>query len=161
MVTRNSIRAIAGHGLEGERYFFGERFYSSFGGPLREDSLIESEVLERLAHDHYLELASGETRRNIITQGVPLGHLVGRTFRIGQVLMRGVEICEPCKHLVDVTGKNQLLSALIHRGGLHAQISTDGEIHTNDPVQPERDEYAHEPVPNDISSDGTRNVIDS
>ena len=54
--------------------------------------------------------------------------------------MRGVEICEPCKHLDDVTGTNQLLSALIHRGGLHAQILTDGEIRTNDRVQPEGDE---------------------
>ena len=140
MVARDSIRAAAGQGLEGDRYFLGEGFYSWFGGPLREVSLIEAEVLERLASDYHLELAPGETRRNIITQGVPLGHLVGRTFRIGQVLMRGVEICEPCKHLVDLTGKNQLLSALIHRGGLHAQILTDGEIHTNDPVLPEGDE---------------------
>lgn len=137
MVSCNSIRAVAGQGLEGDRYFLGEGFYSWFGGPLREVSLIEVEVLERLAFDHHLDLALGETRRNIITKGVPLGHLVGRIFRIGQVLMRGVEICEPCKHHVDVTGKNQLLSTLIHRGGLHAQILTDGEIHTNDPVLPE------------------------
>jgi MOSC domain-containing protein YiiM len=140
MVLRNSIRAVAGKGLEGDRYFLGEGFYSWFGGPLREVSLIEAEVLERLAYDHHLEIAPGETRRNIITQAVPLGHLVGRSFRVGQVLMRGVEICEPCTHLIDVTGKSPLLSALIHRGGLHAQILTDGEIYTNDPVQPERDE---------------------
>ena len=137
MVERDSIRAVAGKGLEGDRYFLGGGFYSRFGGPLREVSLIEAEVLERLAYDHHLELASGETRRNIITQGVPLGHLIGRTFCVGRVLMRGVEICEPCKHLVDVTGKAPLLSALIHRGGLHAQILTDGEIHRNDLVQPE------------------------
>jgi MOSC domain-containing protein YiiM len=140
MVSLDSIRAVAGHGLEGDRYFLGEGFYSWFGGPLREVSLIEAEVLERLASDHLLELAPGETRRNIITRGVRLGHLVGRTFRVGQVLMRGIEICEPCKHLVDVTGTNQLLTALIHRGRLHAQILTDSEIHTNDLVQPEGDE---------------------
>jgi MOSC domain-containing protein YiiM len=95
MVSRNSIRAVAGLGLESDRYFLGEGYYSWFGGPLREVSLIESEILERLSYDHHLELAPGETRRDIITQGVPLGHLVGRTFLIGQVLMRGVEICEP------------------------------------------------------------------
>ena len=68
MVAHQSVRAIAGKGLEGDRYFLGEGFYSWFRGPLREISLIEAEVLERLAHDHHLELVPGETRRNIITQ---------------------------------------------------------------------------------------------
>lgn len=140
MVAQQSIRAITGKGLEGDRYFLGEGFYSWFRSPLREISLIEAEVLERLALDHHIELVPGETRRNIVTQGVPLGHLVGQNFRVGQVLMRGVEICEPCKHLVDVTGKQPLLSALIHRGGLHAQILTDGMLHVNDLVQPNGNE---------------------
>lgn len=140
MVSHNAIQAVAGKGLEGDRYFLGEGFYSWFTGPLREVSLIEAEVLERLAHDHHIELIPGETRRNIVTRGVPLGHLIGQTFRVGQVLMRGVEICEPCKHLVDVTGKQPLLSALIHRGGLHAQIVTDGILHIGDIVEPDENE---------------------
>lgn len=137
MLPVHSIRALAGKGLEGDRYFKGEGFYSWFQGSLRELSLIEAEVLERLEHDHHLVLEPGETRRNIVTQGVPLGHLVGRTFRLGQVLLRGVEICEPCQHLVEVTGKKPLLSSLIHRGGLHAQIMTDGMIAIGDVIKPE------------------------
>jgi MOSC domain-containing protein YiiM len=131
-----SVRAVAGKGLEGDRYFKGEGFYSWFSGPLREVSLIEAEVLERLEHDHHLILEAGETRRNIVTQGVPLGHLIGRTFRVGSVLLRGVEICEPCQHLVEVTGKKLLLSSLIHRGGLHAQIMTNGVIQIDDVIEP-------------------------
>ncbi|GHO62988.1 hypothetical protein KSC_018800 [Ktedonobacter sp. SOSP1-52] len=131
-----SVRVVAGKGLEGDRYFKGEGFYSWFSGPLREVSLIEAEVLERLAHDHHLVLEPGETRRNIVTRGVPLGHLIGRTFRVGSVLLRGVEICEPCQHLVEVTGKKPLLSSLIHRGGLHAQIMTDGVIQVGDVIEP-------------------------
>jgi len=142
MIPVNQIRAIAGKGLEGDRYWKGEGFYSWFEGPLREVSLIEAEVLERLAHDHHIVLAPGEPRRNIVTQGVPLGHLIGRTFRVGTVLMRGVEICEPCKHLVDVTGKKTLLSALIHRGGLHAQILSDGMIQINDLIEPVTDKVS-------------------
>lgn len=136
MLPVHSIRALTGKGLEGDRYFKGEGFYSWYRGPLREVSLIEAEVLERLAHDHHLILEPGETRRNIVTQGVPLGHLIGRTFRIGPVLLRGVEICEPCQHLVEVTGKKPLLSSLLHRGGLHAQIMTDGIIAISDAIQP-------------------------
>jgi MOSC domain-containing protein YiiM len=130
------VRAVAGKGLEGDRYFKEEGFYSWFRGPLRELSLIEAEVLERLALDHHLVLQPGETRRNIVTQGVPLGHLIGRAFRVGSVVLQGVELSEPCVHLVELTGKQPLLSSLIHRGGLHAQIVTDGVIHLHDPIEP-------------------------
>jgi MOSC domain-containing protein YiiM len=136
MLPVHSIRALAGKGLEGDRYFKGDGFYSGFRGPLREVSLIEAEVLERLEHDHHLVLEPGETRRNIVTQGVPLGHLIGRTFRLGTALLHGVEICEPCQHLVEVTGKKSLLSSLLHRGGLHAQIITDGIITIGDVIEP-------------------------
>jgi len=132
MLPVPEIRAVAGRGLEGDRYFKGEGFYSWYKGPLREVSLIEEEVLEALRRDHRLDLPPGITRRNIVTRGVPLGHLVGRSFRVGEVVMRGVEICEPCKHLVDVTGIRGILSPLIHRGGLHAEILTDGSIRVGD-----------------------------
>ncbi len=56
------------------------------------------------------------------TRGVLLNHLVGREFRVGGATLRGVELCEPCKHLVDVTGIKSLLPTLIHGGGLRAQI---------------------------------------
>jgi MOSC domain-containing protein YiiM len=131
-----SVRAVAGKGLEGDRYFKGEGFYSWFRGPLREILLIEAEVLERLEHDHHLILEPGETRRNIVTQGVPLGHLIGRAFRIGSVVLQGVELSEPCVHLVELTGKQPLRSSLIHRGGLHAQIVTDGVIQLYDIIEP-------------------------
>lgn len=136
MQPMQAVRAVAGKGLEGDRYFKGEGFYSWFSGPIREISLIEAEVLERLEHDHHLILEPGETRRNIVTQDVPLGHLIGRTFRIGSALLRGVEICEPCQHLVEVTGKKPLLSSLLHRGGLHAQIIMDGVIQVGDVIEP-------------------------
>lgn len=130
-------RAVAGRGLEGDRYFAGTGFYSWFTGPLREISLIEEEVLEALRRDHTLDLPAGAHRRNLVTRGVPLGHLVGRQFAVGGVRLRGVEISEPCKHLVDVTGISGVLSPLIHRGGLHAQILTDGEIAAGDPIAEE------------------------
>ena len=134
MEAREAVTAVAGRGIAGNRYFAGEGFYSYYPGPLREISLIEEETLEALERDHELRVAPGVTRRNIVTRGVPLNHLVGREFWVGGALLRGVKLCEPCKHLVDVTGQRSLLPNLIHRGGLHAEIVADGEIRVGDTV---------------------------
>lgn len=129
------VRAVAGKGLEGDRYFEGKGFYSDHPGPEREVTLIEEETVEALNRGHNLTVTSGETRRNITTRGVALNHLVGREFRVGEVVLRGIELCEPCKHLVDVTGKRSLLPNLIHRGGLNAQVLEGGCIRSGDTVQ--------------------------
>ena len=129
-----SVKAIAGHGLEGDRYCRSEGTFSKKPGPDRELTLIESEALEALVRDYGVELASGENRRNITTRGVPLNHLVGREFRIGEVRARGLRLCEPCSHLENLTGK-ELISGLKHRGGLRAQILTTGVIHVGDTVE--------------------------
>jgi MOSC domain-containing protein YiiM len=129
------VRAVAGRGLVNDRYYEGEGFYSYHEGPIREVSLIEAETIEALGRDHGLTVEPGETRRNITTRGVPLNHLVGREFRVGGATLRGVELCEPCKHLVDVTGKRSLLPTLVHRGGLHAQVLVDGEIRPGDGIE--------------------------
>lgn len=136
MAVCDAVTAIAGRGLEGDRYFGGRGFYSLHDGPIRELSLIEAEVLDLLASAHGLALAPGETRRNITTIGVPLGHLVGKRFQVGEAIVEGVEICEPCKHLVEVTGRRGILSALVHRGGLHAAIVRNGVIRPGDDVRP-------------------------
>jgi MOSC domain-containing protein YiiM len=135
MVGIDPARAVAGRGLEGDRYHDGTGFYSGHPGPIREVSLIEEETIEALRRDHNLALAPGVTRRNILTRGVPLNHLVGREFRVGGATLRGVELCEPCQHIVDVTGMRSLLPTLIHRGGLHAQVLGEGLIRPGDVVE--------------------------
>jgi len=136
MVEIDPARAVAGRGLVGDRYYAEEGFYSDHPGPIREVSLIEEETIQALRRDHDLALAPGATRRNISTRGVPLNHLVGREFRVGEATLRGVELCEPCKHLVDVTGRERLLPTLVHRGGLHAQILSSGPIRAGDEIEP-------------------------
>lgn len=136
MQPHDAARAVAGRGIEGDRYFNNGGFYSGTPGPLREISLIEEESLEALARDHGMTVEPGETRRNIVTRGVPLNHLVGREFRLGSATIRGVKLCEPCAHLVALTGKRGYLANLIHRGGLHAEIIGDGEIRIGDEIVP-------------------------
>jgi MOSC domain-containing protein YiiM len=136
MESLGETTAIAGRGLAGDRYAEGEGFYSWFAGPLREVSLIEAEVLEALRRDHNLDLPPGAHRRNIVTRGVPLGHLIGREFRVGEAVLSGVEISEPCGHLAEVTGITGVLSPLIHRGGLHAAVVSGGVVQIGDAIVP-------------------------
>lgn len=144
MKVITEVRAIPGRGLEGDRYFAGTGFYSgkaSHGG--REVTLIEIEAVEALfggvlnAEGERLgiTLAAADTRRNIATSGVPLNHLIDREFWVGAVLLRGTRLCEPCKHLDDLTQRG-VMSGLIHRGGLRAQILSEGVIRTGEVIRP-------------------------
>jgi MOSC domain-containing protein YiiM len=146
MVTLAEVRAVPGRGLEGDRYFLGTGHYSPRPGPGgREVTLIEAETVEALEHGILssagerlgIKITAAETRRNVATSGVPLNHLVDRTFWVGGVRMRGTRLCEPCTYLEDVTARPRLMSGLLHRGGLRAQILTDGVIHVGDVVRPD------------------------
>src|SRR5437660_6745465 len=125
-------RALPGVGLEGDRYALGQgTFYKP--EPDYELTLIEAEAIEALRRDYRIELTAGDARRNIVTRNVPLNHLVGREFAIGQVHIRGIRLCEPCDHLQKVTGK-PVIKGLLHRGGLRAQILTQGTIRVGDTI---------------------------
>jgi MOSC domain-containing protein YiiM len=73
------------------------------------------------------------TRRNVLTRGIDVNELVGKRFRIGDVECEGVELCEPCAHLESMTQPG-VIKAFAHRGGLNADILTDGEISVGDAV---------------------------
>lgn len=126
------VMAIAGLGLEGDRYAAGKGTFSPKPKPSRQVTLIEAEAIEALERELGLVLPPGETRRNLITRGVALNHLVGRDFTVGQARLRGHELCEPCGDLARMTGKPQILPGLIHRGGLRAEILEGGLIQVGD-----------------------------
>src|SRR3989454_3332866 len=108
-------RAVPGKGLTGDRYFSQSGTFSNKPGPDRELTLIEIEAIEALKCDYKVELSPGDSRRNIVTRGVPLNHLVGREFRVGGVKLRGLRLCEPCSHLEGLT-RPGVLRGLVHRG---------------------------------------------
>lgn len=119
--------AVAGQGLVGDRYFAKGGTYSEKDGPDREVTLIEIEALDGLASEYELKLTPAQSRRNLLTRGVPLNHLVGKTFKVGDVILRGIRLCEPCSHLEKLTCKG-VEKGLKHRGGLRAQIVTGGTL---------------------------------
>lgn len=144
MESLPEVRAVPGRGLEGDRYFHGRGTYSprpSVGG--REVTLIESESVEALfggivsadGHTLGIKLQPGDARRNIVTLGVPLNHLVDKEFWVGPVLMRGTRLCEPCRHLESLT-QTGVLGGLVHRGGLRARILREGMIRVGDVIRP-------------------------
>jgi MOSC domain-containing protein YiiM len=134
MTPVSEAHAVPGKGLTGDRYFNQTGTYSKTPGPDREVTLIAIEAIEALQRDYHIVLDPKDSRRNIVTRGVPLNHLVGREFTIGSVSLRGIRLCEPCGHLEGLT-REGVRAGLVHRGGLRAQILTDGVIRPGDPVQ--------------------------
>ena len=127
--------ARADRGLEGDRYADGAGTFSprTDRRPGYDLTLVAAEVLDELtAAGVPVDFAA--TRRNVLTRGIDVNALVGRTFRIGDVLCRGRRLCEPCVHLDRLSGPG-LLRPLIHKGGLRADVLTDGEIRLGAPIR--------------------------
>lgn len=119
------IRAVAGVGLEGDRNF---RENAESG---TQATFIEQEALEALRRDCEIDLAPGAHRRNIVTQGAPLNHLIGQRFRVGEAEFVGIRLCEPCAYLESMTQPG-IVKGLVHRGGLRADILRSGAIRPGD-----------------------------
>jgi MOSC domain-containing protein YiiM len=127
--------AVAGRGLEGDRYF---RDGGTFSDHPRSDgrdlTLVEAEAVEGLARDTGIELAPAETRRNVVTRGLALNDLVGRRFTVGDIECVGRRLCDPCSHLQKLT-RPGVLAGLANRGGLRADVVRGGAIRVGDAVR--------------------------
>jgi MOSC domain-containing protein YiiM len=130
----DEVRAVPAMGLYGDRHFGRASDAPDSPRPDREITLIEIETIEALERDYGVSLSPGEARRNIVTRGVALNHLVGREFTVGEVTLKGISLCEPCAHLAGLTHE-KVLPGLVHRGGLRAQILSEGTIRTQDAIR--------------------------
>ena len=134
-----TVRAIAGAGLEGDRYGVRAGTFSAKDGaqpkPGRQLTLIEAEALELLASAHGIALAPGESRRNVVTRGIRLNDLVGKRFRVGAVECVGTERCDPCGHLEKLT-RAGVKRGLNEAGGLRADILVSGDLTVGDAIEP-------------------------
>lgn len=134
MTSVDRVRAVPGKGLEGDRYYAGTGTWSKRPGPDREVTLIESEAIEAMARDYGIHIDPGDARRNIVTRGVALAHLVGKEFKVGEVKLKGLRLAEPCGHLESLS-KPGVKEGLVHRGGLRAQVLEEGTIASGDPIE--------------------------
>jgi len=129
-VTRevSEAMATAGAGLEGDRY-------CTFGASAETQlTLMQIEAVNEFNEAFATNLPATAFRRNVITEGVDLNALEGRVFTVGDVQLRGVELCEPCadlQNLLDIPG---LVKQLTHKGGLRCEILRGGVIRPGDKV---------------------------
>lgn len=135
MEAKDRVEAVSGQGLRGDRYFRDAGTYSESARDVsRELSIIESEAISAVERDYGISVGPDEHRRNLTTSDVGLNRLVGKRFRVGRAVCEGVELCEPCSYLESLLDRDGLHDALIHRGGIRAQIVSDGVIETGDSI---------------------------
>jgi MOSC domain-containing protein YiiM len=134
MLPQQSVRAIPGRGLVGDRYFLGTGTFSPHPQkPDFEITLIQQEHIQSFVERTGIPFTASDARRNLVTVGIDLNTLVGCDFQVGSVKLRGIRLCEPCNYLAKQT-RPEVLPGLVHQGGLRAQILTEGEIHQCDPI---------------------------
>lgn len=130
----DSVKAVPGRGLEGDHRFDASEGASSLPAKT-EITLIEAEAIDAANRDYNITLGEAETRRNIVTRGAALNHLVDKEFSVGAVRCRGLKLCEPCDYLEGLLERPGFRKSLLHRGGLRAQILSEGEIKVGDTIE--------------------------
>ena len=132
---REAVEAVAGRGLRGDRYFEDRGTFSGGASDGRDLTLVEAEAVEAIEREAGVHLEPGAHRRNVTTRGVALNHLVGERFRVGEAVCEGVRLCEPCDHLESLSEPG-VREALVHRGGLRADVVESGRVAVGDRVEP-------------------------
>lgn len=137
MMTQEAIELVAGEGIVGDRYRIGTEtgFYSEKPEEGRQVTLFEEEVLEAILRDYKLELLPEEHRRNVTTRGVPLNHLVGRRFHLGECLVEATRLSIPCRHIEEILSK-LVFDPMVHRSGLNCKILRGGTLRVGDEIRP-------------------------
>ncbi len=137
MLNVNQIVLEVGKGIFGDRYYNQEGTFSNKGEiePDRDVTLIEIEKIDALNKEHDLNITAEDFRRNIVVSNCDLNSLVGKEFQIGEVVLKGLRLCEPCKYLSNKLDNEKVLSQMVHKAGLRAQIIKGGSIDLNSQVE--------------------------
>jgi MOSC domain-containing protein YiiM len=125
MQSHHSVELVEGSGIVGDRYATGEGHFSDRKYADKQLTLVEAEVAERVG------LTPDQTRRNVVTRGIVLESLIGKTFRIGDTEIRGIRPCDPCAYLESLT-RPGLVKDMLHKGGLRAEILRGGQVSVGD-----------------------------
>ena len=125
----NSIEVLANKGIIGDRHF------SEYNDPYCQLSLIESENIDYYNSKYRLDIPYLDFRRNIITQGIRLNDLIGKKIQIGQVLLEGIDLSRPWKHLTEILNQDNIIKEFLRRGGLRCQILSSSKINVGDNIK--------------------------
>jgi|TARA_X000001036_G_scaffold381633_1_gene373800 MOSC domain-containing protein YiiM len=124
-----SIEVVKDKGIVGDRHF------QEFNDPYNQLSLIESENIDYYNNKYKLNIPYIDFRRNIVTKGIELNDLIGKKIQIGDVLIEGIDLCRPCKHLCEKLNKDNIIKEFLRRGGLRCRILSSSNININDEIK--------------------------
>ena len=144
MIGKDLVQAIAGQGLAGDRYLLATGTYSKKPSPDRQLTLVEAEILDWLREEHGHTVRPAECRRNIVTRGIALNPLVGRTITIGQTRLYVHRLCQPCRYIEKLLDQPGLYETWWDKGGIRCEILIGGEIRVGDGVKVLENEQAAE-----------------
>ena len=123
------IEVLSNKGVVGDRHF------NEYNDPYCQLSLIESENIDFYNIKYGLNIPYLDFRRNIVTKGIQLNELVGKTFKIGEVKVEGIDLCRPCRHLTEVLDQKNILKEFLRRGGLRCRILSSSKIYIDDKIE--------------------------
>tara|TARA_B100001013_G_C24501690_1_gene399447 strand:- start:212 stop:661 length:450 start_codon:yes stop_codon:yes gene_type:complete len=129
----NNVDAIKGKGLQNDRKF------SENNQKERQVTLIEIENINHFNNISDTKIPPVDFRRNIITENVRLNELVGKEFFVGNIKLKGHDLCRPCKYLQDKLKQNNFVKEFLHKGGLRCEILTTGQINIGNIIKQKND----------------------
>ena len=123
------IELLAGKGIIGDRHFRDKN------NPKNQLTLIESENIDYYNKKFDVQIPYINFRRNIITKGIKLNDLIGKQLIIGEVRVRGNDLCRPCKHLQEILNRKDIIKEFLKKGGLRCEILTSGKMEVGDKIK--------------------------
>ena len=129
----NHAKALKGRGLLEDRNFKEENQKEC------QITLIEIENIEYYNDISKTNISPLDFRRNIVTKNIRLNELVGKEFYVGEVMLKGHDLCRPCKYLQEKLKQNTLVKELLRKAGLRCEILTSGKINVGDIIKLKND----------------------
>ena len=134
MEPHESVRCLAGCGIEGDRYCLGTGYYTPYD--VCEITFVAGEALDHVREEHGIDLTDGRHRRNVELRDVDVHDLLGQRFRVGDATFEGTRPRPPCAHVEDVADEEGVTRALTEgRGGICADVTEDGTVSVGDEVE--------------------------
>ena len=128
IIKINHVEAIMGKGLLGDRKFIENN------SKISQVTLIEIENINYFNHISETNILPSEFRRNIITEGIKLNDFVNKEFLVGNIKLKGHDLCRPCKYLQNMLSQSNFVKDLLDKGGLRCEILSTGKISVNDKI---------------------------
>jgi MOSC domain-containing protein YiiM len=129
----DAVQARAGRGLEGDRYATRRGYWTDVDEC--QVTLIAAEDLDAITESSGVAVQDGQHRRNIVTRGVDLRALAGRTFRIGEATFAFDRPRPPCRYIEAITQPGMTRALAARRGGICARVVESGVVKVGDAIE--------------------------